>query len=245
MRNNIAFLKESMNDLTQFIEVVYGFTQKKESPETMYRKITELYDNIDMEYLKSEVPQCLNQTQTGAKHIAKLVHSMKQFAHPGSKELVPVRLSNVIETVLDVTKNVWKNVADISVEINKEQDQVYSIQSELNQILMNLVINSCDSIVEQYGKNQKSGEIKIYTHLKNSFIDVFVVDNGTGIKDEILDKIFDPFFTTKEVGKGTGQGLAMIYHSINTKLKGKINVVNNESMGATFIISLPTEKEGQ
>lgn len=242
--DNILFLKESINDLTQFIGVVYDLTQKNESAEVMHNRIKSLYEQIDIDYLKSEVPVCLNQTQKGTKQIAKLVHSMKQFSHPGSKELSPVSLTNIVGTVLDVTKNTWKNYAELEVNIDKKHDQVYSIQSELNQILMNLIINARDAIVEKYGKDKKEGLIKIRNQMTKDFVELTVTDNGTGIPDEIIDKIFDPFFTTKEVGEGTGQGLAMIYHAVTTKLQGKVDVSTNHGEGTTFTISLPVSTKG-
>ena len=66
-----------------------------------------------------------------------------------------------------------------------------------------------------------------------------VSDTGTGIPDEIQSKIFNPFFTTKEIGKGTGQGLAITHSIVVDRHKGQIDVAASKNGGAVFIIKLP------
>ena len=68
-----------------------------------------------------------------------------------------------------------------------------------------------------------------------------VVDNGSGIPAEIVSRIFDPFFTTKDVGKGTGQGLAIAHAIITQKHEGTIHLETQKDVGATFVIRLPIE----
>ncbi|MGQ9485851.1 MAG: sensor histidine kinase [Desulfosoma sp.] len=66
-------------------------------------------------------------------------------------------------------------------------------------------------------------------------------DTGTGIPEKIRHRIFDPFFTTKEVGKGTGQGLAISHHVVVEKHRGELLFETEEGRGTTFIIRLPLE----
>ena len=68
-------------------------------------------------------------------------------------------------------------------------------------------------------------------------------DSGTGIPKEIRDRIFDPFFTTKEVGKGTGQGLAIAYSVVVDKHGGSIRLESAEGEGSTFTIRLPLARD--
>ena len=68
-----------------------------------------------------------------------------------------------------------------------------------------------------------------------------IQDNGTGIPDSVKARIFDPFFTTKEVGKGTGQGLAIVQSVIVERHKGRISVDSEVGRGTTFILRLPLE----
>jgi len=75
-------------------------------------------------------------------------------------------------------------------------------------------------------------------------IEVSVADTGTGIAPEIGSRIFEPFFTTKPVGKGTGQGLALVYATIVKRLKGKLCFESDVGRGTTFFIRLPQESPG-
>ena len=81
------------------------------------------------------------------------------------------------------------------------------------------------------------------TFLKDRFLEVQVQDTGKGISEDNINNIFDPFFTTKEVGKGTGQGLAIAHDIIANKHNGSIDVESEEGKGTTFTILLPLESK--
>jgi len=114
---------------------------------------------------------------------------------------------------------------------------VASDSAQLQQVFLNIIDNAIDAI-------GKDGNIHIRTmavHDPNEVI-ITIKDSGPGIPREKLDKIFDPFFTTKKVGEGTGLGLTISF-SIIQKLGGQIKVESEEGQGATFIISLPLNKD--
>ena len=105
-------------------------------------------------------------------------------------------------------------------------------QDELKQIIINLIKNAIQAI-------EKSGEIIVKAeYAKGSYVNIYVIDNGIGMKDEIIQYIFDPFYTTKNNHEGTGLGLSVVYGIIN-KYKGSIKVKSKEGKGTTFKISLP------
>lgn len=104
----------------------------------------------------------------------------------------------------------------------------------LQQVLVNLCVNASHAIGEQ-----RKGRITLQTSCTtDGFVNLDVVDNGSGIPPDILPRIFEPFFTTKGVGKGTGLGLAMV-HSIITKMGGSIECHSEMGVGTRFCISLP------
>ena len=70
-----------------------------------------------------------------------------------------------------------------------------------------------------------------------------VKDSGTGIPEHARAKVFEPFFTTKEVGKGTGQGLAMAYNCVVKRHKGTIDFETELGEGTTFVIRLPLQAD--
>lgn len=238
INDNMAFLRDNVNDVIQFAELICSMVQRYDSVEKLRNDIQTTYENVDFEYLRQEVPACILQTQNGTEIITRLVRSMKEFSHPGSKDLDLIDVKRVVETVVDVTRNEWKYISELEIEIEDGCNKAYSIQSELNQIVMNLIVNARDAIEEKYGA-EKKGIIKIYTKNTEDFLELFIEDNANGIPEKVINKIFDPFFTTKAPGKGTGQGLAIIYSALTSKLKGSIDVQSKIGEGTTFKISLP------
>jgi signal transduction histidine kinase len=83
------------------------------------------------------------------------------------------------------------------------------------------------------------GKIKVETRNYRAWAEIRIQDTGSGIPDKIRARIFDPFFTTKEIGKGTGQGLAIARSVVVGKHGGTIHFESEEGKGTTFIIRLP------
>jgi two-component system, NtrC family, sensor kinase len=109
---------------------------------------------------------------------------------------------------------------------------------ELNQVFLNLIVNAAHAIRES-GKDAETGRITITTELVRDRALIRLTDNGCGIPQDTIEKIFDPFFTTKEVGRGTGQGLAIARSIIVDKHGGQIEVQSEPGAGTSFILSLP------
>ncbi|MEQ8785544.1 MAG: ATP-binding protein, partial [Pirellulaceae bacterium] len=125
--------------------------------------------------------------------------------------------------------------------LDPELPPVPALPGEINQVLLNLIVNAAHAIGEKLGDNPTTkGTIKITTRHADSEVEVRVSDTGTGIPEGIHNRIFDPFFTTKDVGKGTGQGLAIVRSVIVDKHGGTVRVESRESEGTTFILRLPT-----
>lgn len=117
---------------------------------------------------------------------------------------------------------------------------VRCLPGEINQVILNLIINAAHAIEESQaeGKDGK-GEIRITTRTEGNWAEIRVGDNGGGIPPEVQGRVFDPFFTTKEVGKGTGQGLAISHSVIVEKHQGTLTFDTEMGQGTTFIIRLP------
>jgi signal transduction histidine kinase len=116
---------------------------------------------------------------------------------------------------------------------------------EINQVLLNMIINSGQAIKEVVEKNPEvKGKITIKTRKNESTIQISIFDTGIGIPESIQDRVFDPFFTTKGVGKGTGQGLYLVHNIIVKKHYGNITLESKPGQGTTFTIELPIDAEG-
>jgi signal transduction histidine kinase len=106
-------------------------------------------------------------------------------------------------------------------------------------VILNMVVNSAHAIAEAGTKADRDGLIVIRTRASDDLVEIEIEDNGCGIPASDFDKIFDPFFTTKEIGKGSGQGLAIARAVIVEKHAGKIDVASRVGHGTTFTITLP------
>jgi len=130
------------------------------------------------------------------------------------------------------------------VEIVKHLDTnlppIHCIQADINQALLNLIVNATHAIQDKLKIHPDlKGIIEIRTSIIDNYVEIQVEDNGIGIPKSIQDRIYDPFFTTKEVGRGTGQGLAITYNVIVEKHGGTITFISKENKGTTFIVRLP------
>jgi signal transduction histidine kinase len=113
----------------------------------------------------------------------------------------------------------------------------------MNQVLLNLVVNASHAVGDVVRNTQTLGILRVATALEDDHVCISITDSGTGIPEAVRNKIFDPFFTTKEVGKGTGQGLAMAYDIVVNKHGGTISFDTEEGRGTTFHIRLPLSDE--
>ncbi|RME20917.1 MAG: sensor histidine kinase, partial [Candidatus Zixiibacteriota bacterium] len=110
-------------------------------------------------------------------------------------------------------------------------------------VFLNLLVNAAHAIADVVGDGGEKGTITVETYREENWAVVAISDTGSGIPEEIQSRIFDPFFTTKEVGKGTGQGLAISRKVIIDKHGGKIDFTSKVGEGTTFFIRLPIEDE--
>jgi signal transduction histidine kinase len=131
-----------------------------------------------------------------------------------------------------------KYVADVATEL-AELPPVRCNAGEINQAVLNLVINAAHAIRDVVGETGARGKITVRTRRDGNEVEIAVGDTGTGIPPEIRDKIYDPFFTTKEVGRGTGQGLAIVHSVVVDKHGGSLRFETETGAGTTFFVRLP------
>jgi signal transduction histidine kinase len=115
------------------------------------------------------------------------------------------------------------------------------LQGEVNQAILNLVVNAAHAIEEALGGRHtgRLGLIRIATRLEGREVRISVSDTGNGIPESIRERIFEPFFTTKPVGRGTGQGLAIVHAVVVEKHGGRVTVATEAGRGTTFHLFLP------
>jgi two-component system, NtrC family, sensor kinase len=169
---------------------------------------------------------------------------MKEFSHPGSEKKSPIDINRAIETTITVARNEWKYVAELETFFADNLGLVPCHVGEFNQVILNLITNAAHAIAQTVGDGSRGkGNITIRTRKGDDHAEISIQDTGAGIPEEIRSRIFEPFFTTKELGKGTGQGLALAYNAIVEKHGGAIWFDSEVGKGTTFFIRLPLHAE--
>jgi PAS domain S-box-containing protein len=183
----------------------------------------------------------------------------KQILAFSRKQIYQPRILSINKIITELQGMIHRLIGeDISVELNLCDDlpMIKADPSQIEQILMNLIVNARDAINQL---SNFSGQKKIIIHSRkvslseenikdfeipenNQYILFSVNDNGTGIADEVKQYVFDPFFTTKETGKGTGLGLATVYGIVKQN-NGFVHFNSELGKGSEFIIYWPATNE--
>ena len=190
----------------------------------------------DGENLK-EFHRALRQINTQGRRCKDITHKLLSFARKTDSRLQEVDVNSLLDEVVYLSGQRAK-YSNIVVHTHLEEDlpTLQASETELQQVLLNLVNNALDAM------EKSGGEISVSSELVDGRIAITLADTGPGIAEANLSRIFDPFFTTKPVGKGTGLGLSICYGIIN-KMGGSIDVQSQVDKGSTFIIRLPVSKQ--
>lgn len=240
--DNIRFLKEAFAGLVKLVGIYQGLlqTEECENAGSLREKCLAAAQDADLEYLVNEIPCSIAQSLEGVGRVGAIVRAMKEFSHPGFSEKAPADLNHAIESTLTVARNEWKYVANVVTDFDPELPAVRCLPGDLNQVFLNLIVNSAQAIREKIGDNPEvKGTINIQTRQAGEWVEIRFQDSGAGIPETIHAKVFDPFFTTKEVGRGTGQGLSISRMVVVDKHQGTISFESEPNAGTTFIIRLP------
>jgi signal transduction histidine kinase len=244
--DNIHFLDEAfagMITLTAKYKELLDAAKAGEVTKGIIDEVEESIEKTDIAYLNEEIPKAIQQSLEGAERVTGIVRAMKEFSHPGTKEKELIDINKAIENTLTVSRNEWKYVADVVTEFDGSLPLVPCLPGEFNQVILNIIINAAHAIAEKNGTSARKGGIRVSTLNKDGWAEISISDTGVGIPEEIRSRIFDPFFTTKEVGKGTGQGLAIARSVIVDKHGGSITFDTAPGEGTTFIIRIPVGGE--
>ncbi len=201
--------------------------------------------DIDLDYLRREIPAAIANSRKGIGQVGEIVRAMRQLSHPGTGDRMCFDLNAAVRDIVTVTRNAWKHVASVRLDLAPDLPMVYGLPHEVSQVLLNVVINAAQAVEERVGREPwVAGRVDIATGVAGRSVVVSVADNGPGIPEEVRSRIFDPFFTTKDVGKGTGQGLA-ISHAVMARHGGGIDFTTKPGEGTTFFLRFPVEGAGE
>jgi signal transduction histidine kinase len=231
-----------INTPIQYISNNMRFLQ--ESWQEIQRSLPAGSSDPDLQFLIEEVPRAIDQSLEGVLRVSKIVRAMRDFSHPAGENKVATEINRAIETTVTIATNEWKDVADVVLQLESKLPNVLCLPGELHQVLLNIVVNAAQAISDVVSGTNDKGTIRISTSAADGFVEIRINDTGAGIREEHQQKVFDPFFTTKDVGKGTGQGLAIAHSVVVQQHNGRIWFETELGRGTTFIIQLPIDGIG-
>lgn len=239
--DNIHFLAASFKQVQQLIATYQQVTEQLSAApgsEALVQLAREAEDAADLGYLEENIPSALDHAQLGISQISTIVGAMKEFARPDQREKSTADLNRALEVALTVAKNEYKNIADVETEFGRIPP-VLCYPSDMNQVFLNLFVNAAHAISDRIRESGQRGTIRVRTTSDSDHVRIDISDTGSGIPEEIRDRVFEPFFTTKEVGRGSGQGLAIARSIVVDKHGGSLTFESEINHGTTFTIRLP------
>jgi PAS domain S-box-containing protein len=209
---------------------------------SLQSETADLIAKHELEFLRMEIPKAFQRMTDGVDRVATIVRSMKDFAHPDTSEPGEEDINHGLQSTLTIARHVYKHIAQAHTEFS-DLPHVTCHIGALNQVFLNLIVNSAHAI-EDAGRTLDTGVIHIGTCLEGANVVIRVRDNGCGIPAENLEKVYDPFFTTKEVGRGTGQGLALARSIVVDQHGGTMSISSTVGAGTEFTLTLPVGGRG-
>lgn len=240
--DNLQFFQESFGGINQLLkkcEELIGAVESGADTKTIVQEIRTFSEEVDLEFLVEETPGAIERALEGNHRVAEVVRAMKEFAHPSAEEMTPTDINRAIRNTISVARNEWKYVADIDSQLSEKMPPVTCLPGAMNQVFLNMLVNAAHAIADVVGESGEKGTVTIATSLDSNWAVIRVSDTGCGIPAENVDRIFNPFFTTKDIGKGTGQGLAIAHAVVVDTHGGKLDVESEVGKGTTFTIRIP------
>jgi signal transduction histidine kinase len=229
--SNLSTLDGYFNQLQQMLDA-YRTVEASLASGTQRDQLKAMRDEVELDFLKEDIPILIRESKEGISRVIQIVKDLKNFSRVDNDQTWQfANLQQGIDSTLNIVASELKYKADV-VKHYAPLPEIECLASQLNQVVMNLVINAAQAM------GPERGTITISNGVEGEHVWLEVADNGCGIAPESVQKIFDPFFTTKPVGEGTGLGLSLSY-GIVKKHRGDISVSSEPGKGTTFRVVLP------
>lgn len=171
-----------------------------------------------------------------------IIRQLLDFSRSSAEEKEDCSVHDLISDTVEMLKPQPRmKEINITLDLGAERDTVFADKNQLQQVFLNILINSIDAL-EEDGQFKENSHIRVKSRNRDRFIVLDFIDNGPGVSSEDLGRVFDPFFTTKEPGRGTGLGLSVCYRIIEG-LEGAIKAESTLGQGIVINIRLPLVKD--
>jgi len=229
--SNLGALDDYFGRLQNMLKA-YADAENTLIPHGLSAELAKLRTAIELDYLLEDIPALIRESKDGISRVARIVKDLKDFSRvDSSQDWQLADLQQGIESTLNIVASELRHKADL-VKDYQPLPQVECLPSQINQVVMNLLVNATQAM------GPERGRITLRTGANDAWVWIEVGDSGCGIPAESLQKIFDPFYTTKPIGQGTGLGLSLSYGIIK-RHGGEIQVTSEVGVGTTFRVELP------
>jgi signal transduction histidine kinase len=247
VNDNCYFLRDAVAQIGEVVRVyrdaLAAVAAGEVTLEEARERVAAAEESADYSFLSENMPTAVERALEGLERVAVIVRSMKEFSHPNQGAMSSSDINAAIRSTLTVARHEYKYVADIETRLGELPPVICNI-GEFNQTFLNILVNAAHAIESVVAGTEKRGLITISTRHEGDSVLISIQDTGGGIPESVQESIFDPFFTTKEVGKGTGQGLAIARSVIVDKHHGSLNFETVPGVGTTFLIRMPLDGMG-
>ena len=233
--DNLMRFDELLQHTDQLLHALKAPTINQEQVEQLIEQTLQCCEEIKEDEVSEDLADLIKDGLYGVDQIAELVVSLRDFSRIDESKVKDVDINDCINTSLIMARN---NLKTLDVKTNlAELPPIQCNPSQINQVLLNLFNNAAQAIPADH-----KGTLQITSSVDKAqqHVVVRIIDNGSGIKEDVLNHIFEPFFTTKKAGDGTGLGLA-ITAQIMEQHDGRIEVSSIVGEGTTFTLMLPIQ----
>lgn len=235
--SNVKPLKRDFEMMTQMLDQIQEIgLDENTTIEEKKGRINELKEELDYDYLKTEIDYLLKGISEGSNRTAEIVKGLRVFSRLDEDDLKKADINEGLDSTLIIVNNLIGS----TIEVKKEYGNLPVVEcypGKLNQVFLNMITNGLQAVKSKF-KEENGGVLTISTAHDEENVIVKIKDNGVGMDEKTQKKVFEPFFTTKEVGEGTGLGMSIVYNTIN-KHNGKIELNSALGEGTEFIITIP------
>jgi two-component system NtrC family sensor kinase len=238
INNPVGFISSNLSTLDGYFKQLQQMLEAYQQAETLVPAgaqrdaLMALRQSLELDFLREDIPVLISESKDGIGRVVQIVKDLKNFSRVDTDQTWQwANLQQGIDSTLNIVASELKYKADV-VKQYSPLPEIECLASQLNQVVMNLVINAAQAM------GPERGIITLSNGVEGENVWLEVADNGCGIAPEAIQKIFDPFFTTKPVGEGTGLGLSLSY-GIVKKHHGDISVSSELGKGTTFRVVLP------
>lgn len=239
--SNVSPLTRDINQLIEALDNIQSIGLSEKTKEEKIKEIENYKEELDFDYLKTEINHLISGINEGATRTAEIVKGLRFFSRLDEDDLKKTAINEGLDSTLIIMNSElsFNNIKVIKLYSNQSTAECYP--GKLNQVFLIIISNAIYAIAKAHGDSGE-GEIVISTECRDGNIYISIKDNGMGMDSYVQSKIFEPFYTTKDVGEGTGLGLYIAFNIIK-KHNGFIVVHSEPNEGTKMIVQIPITQQ--